>query len=135
MENFEVSVSNCQIRITVLNYTVLLIQRQRARSKHYQIKTSLISGASQHPTSDFLTASKFRSQTLNRLLAPMSPISEGGRHIKIYHKRIRVKILYLLIRLHWKLLNNQNYLNEINIRNRNCTWHLWSVFGVPYFRE
>ena len=48
-----------------------------------QIKSSLISGASQHPTSDFLTASKFRSQTLNRLLAPMSPISEGGRHILI----------------------------------------------------
>ena len=46
-------------------------------------KLSLISGASQHPTSDFLTASKFRSQTLNRLLAPMSPISEGGRHILI----------------------------------------------------
>ena len=55
----------------------------RTKGPYKLVKSSLISGASQHPTSDFLTASKFRSQTLNRLLAPMSPISEGGRHILI----------------------------------------------------
>ena len=70
------------LEIDKLNFWFTLIG-PLGRKGPDQIKSSLISGASQHPTSDFLTASKFRSQTLNRLLAPMSPISEGGRHILI----------------------------------------------------